>query len=233
MLLSSIRSVSYHVSTMGDHDAPGKHLVKGRPRSSAADRAILEAFRLELSERGFADLRLEHVAARAGVGKSTLYRRWASKEELAERLLEQLAGPHIAIKETGDTRAELLAAVVNPMRAVTDTPFGPVIRALLSQIAINPRLGDPFRRDVVGARRAEIARVVRRAIARGDLVPDADPEMAIDFLVGPVYFRVMFGGELTLEFANEVVDAYLAGFGTVSAAATRDDSLSDGTIAVW
>ncbi len=211
---------------------PGKHQVKGRPRSTAADRAILEAFRVELSERGFADLRLEHVAARAGVGKSTLYRRWASKEELAERLLEQLAGPHIAIKETGDTRAELLAAVVNPMHAVTNTPFGPVIRALLSQIAINPKLGDPFRRDVVGARRTEIARVVRRAIARGDLVPEADPEMAIDFLVGPVYFRVMFGGELTLDFANEVVDAYLAGFGTASETA-REGSSTEGTIAVW
>ena len=148
---------------------------KGRPRSTAADRAILEAFRIELSERGFADLRLEHVAARAGVGKSTLYRRWASKEELAEQLLEQLAGPHIAIKDTGNTREELLAAVVQPMRAVTHTPFGPVIRALLSQIAINPKLGDPFRRDVVGARRTEIARAVERGIARGDLKPGQIP----------------------------------------------------------
>jgi len=219
--------------TIGNQDAPGKQRVKGRPRSSAADSAILEAFRLELSERGFTNLRLEHVAARAGVGKSTLYRRWASKEDLAEDLLEKLAGPHIVIKETGDTRAELLAAVVQPMRAVTDTPFGPVIRALLSQIAINPKIGDPFRRDVVGGRRTEIAKVVRRAIARGDLRPDADPEMAIDLLVGPVYFRVMFGGELTLEFANEVVDAYLAGFGTASVEAARTPALSEGTIAVW
>ena len=167
------------------------------------------------------------------MGKSTLYRRWASKEDLAEDLLEKLAGPHIVIKETGDTRAELLAAVVQPMRAVTDTPFGPVIRALLSQIAINPKIGDPFRRDVVGGRRTEIAKVVRRAIARGDLRPNADPEMALDFLVGPVYFRVMFGGELTLEFANEVVDAYLAGFGTASVDAAREPALAAGTIAVW
>jgi AcrR family transcriptional regulator len=214
-------------------DSSGKQTVKGRPRSVAADRAILEAFRELLSEKGFADLRLEHVASRAGVGKSTIYRRWASKEDLAEQLLEQLAGPHIAIKETGDTRAELLTAVVNPMHAVTDTPFGPVIRALLSQIAINPKLGDPFRRDVVGARRTEIARVVRRGIARGDLKPTADPDMAIDLLVGPVYFRVMFGGELTLDFANEVVDAYLAAFGTASVDGTGERSEESETIAVW
>lgn len=199
----------------------------------AADRAILEAFRLELSERGFADLRLEHVAARAGVGKSTLYRRWASKEDLAEQLLQKLAGPQTAIKETGNTREELLAAVVVPMRAVTDTPFGPVLRALLSQIAINPKLGDAFRRDVVGTRRAQIAGVVTHGIDRGDLVPAADPETAIDLLVGPVYFRVMFGGELTLDFANSVVDAYLAAFGTDSSGFARAGALSSGTIAVW
>lgn len=233
VLVSSIRSVSYHLHTTGNQDAPGKQRVKGRPRSSAADLAILEAFRIELSERGFTNLHLEHVAARAGVGKSTLYRRWASKEDLAERLLEKLAGPHIPIADTGNTREELLAAVVNPMRAVTDTPFGPVIRALLSQIAINPKIGDPFRRDVVGGRRTEIARVVRRGIERGDLAPDTDPLLAIELLVGPVYFRVMFGGELTLEFANDIVDAYMAGFGTASVDATREDSLSEGTIAVW
>ena len=80
-----------------------------------------------LSEEGFTNLRLEHVAARAGVGKATIYRRWGSKEALAQELLAELAGPHIAVADTGDTREELLAAIVNPMRAVTETPFGPVI----------------------------------------------------------------------------------------------------------
>ena len=111
-----------------------------------------------LIDEGFADLALERVAARAGVGKATIYRRWASKEALALHLLMQLAAPHITIEDVGDTRAELLAAVTNALHAVTDTPFGPVIRALLSQIAINPLLGDPFRASVVQARRAEIAR---------------------------------------------------------------------------
>jgi AcrR family transcriptional regulator len=186
---------------------------KGRPRSDEVHRKILDATRELLSEDGFSDLRLEHVAARAGVGKATIYRRWGSKEALAQELLAELAGPHIAVAETGDTRTELLAAVVNPMRAVTETPFGPVIRALLSQIAINPTLGDPFRGTVVQARRDEIARVVRRGIARGDLRPDADPEVATELLVGPVYFRLMFGGELTLGFANRVVDNVLRGYG--------------------
>ena len=185
---------------------------KGRPRSGDVHRRILEAARQLLTAGSFADLRLEHVAARAGVGKATIYRRWGSKEALAQELLAELAGPHIAVEETGNTREEMLAAVINPMRAVTETPFGPVIRALLSQIAVNPSLGDPFRATVVQARRDEVARVIARGIARGDLRADADPMIATELLVGPVYFRLMFGGELTVEFAIRVVDGVLQGY---------------------
>ena len=184
---------------------------RGRPRSDATHRRILEAARELLTEGSYADLRMEHVAARAGVGKAAIYRRWSSKQALAQDLLVELAGPHIAIAETGDTREELLAAVVNPMRAVTETPFGPVIRSLMSQIATDPRLGDPFRATVIAARRAEVAKVVERGIARGDLRPEADPTIATELLVGPIYFRVMFGGELTMDFANRVVDSVLEG----------------------
>jgi AcrR family transcriptional regulator len=185
---------------------------RGRPRSDRAHRAILDAFLTHLIKEGFADLRLEHVAADAGVGKATIYRRWPSKEALALDLLMQLAAPHIAIEDVGDTRAELLASVTNAMRAVTETPFGPVIRALLSQIAINPALGDPFRASVVQGRRDEVARVIARGISRGDLRADADVDVATELLVGPVYFRLMFGGELGQEFSERVVDSVLRGY---------------------
>ncbi len=187
--------------------------MRGRPRSGTTHRKILLATRDLLMERSFADLRIEHVAARAGVSKAAIYRRWPSKEVLAQEVLAELAGPHIGVPDMGDTRAELRACVLNPMRAVTDTPFGPVIRALLSQIATNPTLGDPFRATVVQARRDEIARVVERGKARGDLLPDADAGVATELLVGPVYFRVMFGGDLSRDFAERVVDAVLRGFG--------------------
>jgi AcrR family transcriptional regulator len=193
---------------------------RGRPRSDRAHRAILDAARELLIGEGFADLRLEHVAARAGVGKATIYRRWPSKEALALDLLMQLAAPHIAIEDTGDTRAELLAAVTNAMRAVTDTPFGPVIRALLSQIAINSALGDPFRAGVIQARRDEVARVIARGVSRGDLRPDVDVDVATELLVGPVYLRMMFGGALTQAFAERVVETVLRGY------ATRDEQES-------
>jgi AcrR family transcriptional regulator len=187
---------------------------KGRPRSDRANRAILEAAREQLIKEGYSGLRLEHVAAHAGVGKATIYRRWHSKEQLAQALLADLAAPHIAIEPTGDTREEMLAAVMNPMLAVTESDFGPVIRALLSQIAANPALGDPFRATVVQARRDEIGRMIARGIERGDLCPDADVEVATELLVGPVYFRLMFGGDLNRAFAERVVDNVMRGYST-------------------
>jgi AcrR family transcriptional regulator len=186
----------------------------GRPRSDRAHRAILDAARELLVEAGFSGLRLEHVALRAGVGKATIYRHWGSRHELALELLVELAGPHIPVAETGDTRQELLAAVLNPLRAVTETSFGPVIRALLSEIALDPHLGDRFRSTVVQARRAEVARIIARGIERGDLRPDADAGIATEMLVGPVYFRLMFGGELDRDFAERVVTMFLSGSGT-------------------
>jgi AcrR family transcriptional regulator len=193
---------------------PGSRPAKrsGRPRSDRVHRAILDAARALLIEEGFAHLRLEHVAVRAGVGKTTIYRRWPSKEALALELLLELAAPHIAVRETGDTRAELLAAVTNAVRALTETAFGPVIRALLSEVAIDPALGDPFRASVVQARREAVASVIARGVRRGDLRADVDVEVATELLVGPVYFRLMFGGELTDELAERVVDALLHGY---------------------
>jgi AcrR family transcriptional regulator len=184
----------------------------GRPRSEAARRAILDAARELLIEEGFTRLRLEHVAARAGVGKNTIYRRWSSKEELTLELLLELAQPHLAIRDVGDTGAELLAAVENPIRAITESPFGPVIRAMMSQIAGNPAIGDPFRAAVVAARRAEIGRVIERGIGRGDLRVNADASVATELLAGPVYFRLVFGGALDEDLARRVVDAVLNGF---------------------
>ena len=197
-------------------------VVRGRPRSDAVHRAILDAARELLVRDGFTKLRLEGVAARAGVGKATIYRRWPSKEALALDLLLELASPHIAVEETGDTRGELREVVMNAVRGLTETSFGPVIRAMISQIAVNPAIGDPFREMVVGARREQVVWVIERAIARGDLRPDADPAIATELLVGPVYFRLVFGGRLDAAFADQVVDVFLCGVGSGAATGRSD-----------
>ncbi len=206
---TTVRPATTDVATVELEPLPP---LRGRPRSDRIHRAILDATRELLVQDGFTKLRLERVAARAGVGKATIYRRWPSKEALALELLFELAGPHIEVAESGDTRGELKAVVMNSVRSITQTPFGPVIRALLSQIAGNPSIGDPFREMVVGARRSQVALVIERGIARGDLRPDADPSVATELLVGPVYFRLVFGGRLDEAFADRVVGLVLEGY---------------------
>jgi AcrR family transcriptional regulator len=185
---------------------------QGRPRSDRAHRDITRAFRELLISDGFEKVRMEHVAARARVGKATIYRHWPSKQALALEVLLELATPHLAVPDVGDTRTELLATVLAPMRALTETDFGPVIRELLSEIARNPDLGDPFRASVVQARRDEVARVIARGVRRGDLRPDVQPDVATEMLVGPVYWRLMFGGALDADFAERIVDEVLQGW---------------------
>ncbi len=189
----------------------------GRPRSQEAHQAILDATRDLLIANGYERLRLEHVAAKAGVGKATIYRRWSSKEELAQALLEELASPLREVADTGDTHAELLRVVTNAIARLEESDFGPVVRALLSQIAINPLLGDPFRESVVQARRDQVNSVVQRGVARGDLRPDSDEDVATELLLGPVYFRLVFGGTLDENFAAHVVTRVLDGLRVTSA----------------
>lgn len=185
---------------------------RGRPRSEEVHQAILDATRDLLIANGYDRLRLEHVATKAGVGKATIYRRWSSKEELAQALLEQLASPHTDVPDTGDTRGELLRTMTNSIRSLQESAFGPVVRALLSQIAINPLLGNPFRDRVVRARREQVSRVIKRGIVRGDLRDDVDSNVALELLMGPVYFRLVFGGRLDDAFARQVVDGVLDGY---------------------
>jgi AcrR family transcriptional regulator len=199
---------------------PGVRAQRGRPRSDTVQRAILDAARELLIQDGYTRLRLEHVAARAGVGKATLYRRWRSKEALAQALISDLAAPHLAIEVTGNTRDEMLAAVLNPLRAITGTNFGPVIRALMSQIAGNPALGDPFRATIVAAWRTEVEHIIARGIERGDLRPDADASVATELILAPVYFRLVFGGALDDDFAERLVDIVFRGFAARPLAAT-------------
>jgi AcrR family transcriptional regulator len=182
---------------------------RGRPRSDSASRAILKAFRDLLIEVGFARLRLEHVAARARVSKATIYRRWHSKEELAIELLHELAAPSLAIPDSGDTRAELVTVTQSCIGRLIESDFGPVVRAMLCEIAASPTVGDRFRTVVVEARREEVRRVIERGIARGDLPASTDLDIATELLIGPIYFRLVFGGALDREFGEKVVDALL------------------------
>lgn len=185
----------------------------GRRRSSETEQAILDATRELLAEGGVQGLTVEGVAARAGVAKTTIYRRWRSKDELALAVLVDMVEHVAAVPDLGNTRAELIAFVNRAVRILSSTLMGRVMQGLVSDLAADPELARAFREQVVGRRVAEIRRLTELGIARGELRPDADYELVNELLFGPVYYRLLLSGKpLSRNLAERVVDAVLPAF---------------------
>src|SRR4051794_21692394 len=184
----------------------------GTPKSRT-EAAILDATRELLAESGVHGLTMEGVAARAGVAKTTVYRRWRSKDELALAVLIDMVEQVAAVPEQDDTRAELVAFVEGAVRILGRTLMGRVMQGLVSELAAAPELAKAFQERVVALRVAEVRRIVERGIERGDLRSDVDLDLVHELLFGPVYYRLLLSGApLEAGLAERVVDAVLPAF---------------------
>ena len=182
-------------------------------RAARRDKAILDATRELLAEGGVRDLTVEGVAARSGVAKTTIYRRWRGKHELALAVLLDMVAKVVAVPDLGDTRKELVGFVDGAVKILGSTLMGRVMQGLVSDLATDHALAQAFRDNVVAMRIGEVRRVVERGIARGDLRPDTDVELAHELLFGPVYYRLFLSGApLEPGLAARIVDAVMLAF---------------------
>ena len=186
----------------------------GRPRSSGTEAAILAATRALLEEGGVRRLTIEGVAARAGVAKTTIYRRWRSRDELALAVLIRMVEEFGPVPDLGDTHAEFVAVVNDAVRILGSTMMGAVMKGLVSELAVDPELGRQFQERVVGVRQAEVKRLLDRAVARGDLREGIHSPHLHEMLFGPIYYRLLLSGkQLDDELAERIVSAVLPAFG--------------------
>jgi AcrR family transcriptional regulator len=175
-------------------------------RSARTETAILDATRELLAEGGVRELTVERVAARSGVAKTTIYRRWRGKHELALAVLLDMVKMVVATPDLGDTRKELVSFVNAAVKILGSTLMGRVIQGLVSDLAADPDLARAFRAQVVALRVAEMRRLVERGIERGDLRPDTEVELTHELLFGPVYYRLLLsGGKLDKRLAERIV----------------------------
>jgi AcrR family transcriptional regulator len=135
---------------------------------------ILEVTRELLAEGGVAGLTVEGVAARSGIAKTTIYRRYRSKDELALAVLINMVDQVASVPDLGDTRAELVRFLNGAVKILGSTLMGQVMQGLVSYLAADPAMAQAFRERVVQRRLAEARRLVDRGIERGDLRPDTD-----------------------------------------------------------
>lgn len=183
----------------------------GRPRSERAEKAIIEAaLDLLAEEPGLAGLSIEAVAARAGVGKTTIYRRWPSKDAL---ILDALGAAKAPLPEPsgGSVRDDL----VELARALTDERKNRYSRCFWNVAGgaeKHPELYARYKRDIIEPRRDIVRRVLRRGVETGELRAGLDVEVAMSMLLGSLLPRRP-QETVTAGHAEAVVDTLMRGIG--------------------
>jgi AcrR family transcriptional regulator len=188
----------------------------GRPRSVAADQAIIDATLELVADVGMTALTIEQVAAAAGVGKATIYRRWANKDAL---LVDALATLNDDLPDVSDVpvRDALVEVVDFIRRASTDTRAGRLMPCLVAEGRHHPEVLERYRDIVAQPRRAHLRMVLERAIARGELPRTTDIGLVMLMTVGPVlHLRSMAVTDDSAPASNRklserIVDTVLAG----------------------
>ncbi len=162
---------------------------RGRPRSEEAEKAILDAALALVAEAGMSGFTVEGVAARAGVGKATIYRRWASRLPLVVDAITTL--PELRVPATGTLRGDLRQILGDLVTILRSSPLGRVLPHLVAERGSDPELDEAVSRYLV-ARWAPLVEVAWRGIERGELPRGFDPEALADLIAGPIVNRLLF-----------------------------------------
>lgn len=152
-------------------------------------RSITEAVLDELAEQGYARLSMESVAKRAGVGKSALYRRWPSKQDMVIAVISEFSLDHIVAPDTGSLRDDVRETLTGVLNWLTHPRFSRILPDLVAESGRNPALREAVETTIGVPRRARAVEVLERAGRRGELPPDLDRELALDLLAAPIYWR--------------------------------------------
>ncbi|MEX2252449.1 MAG: TetR/AcrR family transcriptional regulator [Acidimicrobiia bacterium] len=185
----------------------------GRPRDASVDTAIMQAVLEVLDEVGLGAMSMDAVAARAGVGKATIYRRWSSKEEM---VIDAIAGVVAAVEvsQTDDIRTDLITMLLRLRVFMSDVKGGSIFPWLVGEVASGSEVGRHYANAVILPRRDMIGRVISHGIEIGTLRPDLDVELAVDMITGPAIFRKLIQPVRDVDngWEEKLVDALLQGW---------------------
>jgi AcrR family transcriptional regulator len=177
---------------------------RGRPRSTAADLAIVHATIEILLQDGYDGLTMAGVAQRAGVSTATLYRRYESKVDLVVGCITTLKDQFHEPVDTGSLAGDIRALVLEGCAAFSSETIG-LMKALIGEIQRNPELGEAVRERMLAQRNDHGLRLIERAVERGEIAPPSDPELALQMIMGPFVFRSLVSGEpVDDEFADHL-----------------------------
>ena len=183
----------------------------GRPRCPMAHQNILKAARELVNETGFGCVTMEGIAARAGVGKTTIYRRWPNKASLVLDAFFEEESPLFAFPDTGNMREDIRRHMRKFVKDLNG-PLGCKIAMMLANGQLDEEMAEAFRTRWIEPRRQEARVVIKRGVERGEIRKDVDPEVLLDALYGPIYFRLLVEhAPLTQRFADELAELVTSG----------------------
>ncbi|WP_329119960.1 TetR/AcrR family transcriptional regulator [Streptomyces sp. NBC_01353] len=192
----------------------------GTPRRAPAGAAVLredvtEAIRTavfeELAAVGFARMSIEGIARRAGVGKTAVYRRWKSKLSLVLDLVGVFATQGLPAPSTGSLIGDVRALLEVASHALRHPVASQVIPDLLVEAARQPEIAQAIKAALLDSQQGVVAQIVREAVGRGELPEGADPDRALDVVVGPLYWRlVVVRGELPKGYLDDLARSAVA-----------------------
>lgn len=199
------------MSLSSDVDAPRQ---AGRPRDPRLDDAILAATLELLADGGYAALTIEAVAARAGVGKATVYRRVRGKEQLVIDAVASLIEPIEHVDGTS-VRDELVGMLEAVRRKSDSSLAGKIFPQLLGAAVDNPELICRYREQILDPRRRRFREVLQRGVEQGLVRADVDLEHAVDLIVGPMAYRNLIRNDPPPgpDLAARIVDDVLVAIG--------------------
>jgi len=205
-------TVSCHFAVVVDIPGPARRTTGARTggRSERVVASVLSAALTELAHVGYVALRLEDVATRAGVAKTTVYRRWPTKPELVRDAVTQTVTRETPLPDTGSLRTDMLVLLERTM-ALMSTPEGMAVARLITTESVDPDV-EELCRSLREQSRSHRASVVVRAQERGELPAAADPMLITDSIfVFPISRLIRYGERIDRSTCEQLIDLVVTG----------------------
>ena len=184
----------------------------GRRRSERSRRAVLDAAAELLSNRGYTDITIEGIAARASVGKTTIYRWWPTKASIYMDLYAELAAKVTPPADTGDVAKDLTLLLKGAFKLFRETAAGLALVGIIAEAQSNPAVSKIFRNEFAPSRRHIILAILERAAKRGELKKDVDLELLSEAIAGASWYCLLVGSAaLTDRHATRLINTITRG----------------------
>jgi AcrR family transcriptional regulator len=185
----------------------------GRPRDEEVRKRILDSAAQLLEDRCIDQITVDAIADQSGAGKATVYRWWPNKAAVLIEAFRERVSQELPFPDTGDFRRDVRQQLQNFAEIIYWGRRGKIFRSFIAGAQADPEMAKAFREIWMRPRRAEARKLFERYIAEGVVRPDLDPDLAVEIVFAPLYYRLLTGwGEITAEYLDRLVDTVMPTF---------------------